>query len=63
MMLKYSFLCHVLEVNVVGYDYTGYGSSSGGGGGADAFKDLVPSERAVYGDIESVSWSGTRESE
>ena len=40
---RYKLLSSILQCNVVGYDYTGYGASSG-----------TPEERKTYNDIEAV---------
>lgn len=45
MYLLYRYLCISMEVNVVAYDYSGYGASNFTG---------LPTERQVYQDIENV---------
>ena len=46
-------LMHKLDINVVGYDYTGYGD-----GYEDS--DKITKEKEVYGDIEAVyTWITT----
>ena len=46
MFFMYAMICNACEVNVVGYDYTGYGASMDGG--------VAPTEKQTYRDIERV---------
>ena len=46
MFFMYAMICTACEVNVVGYDYTGYGASMDGG--------VAPTEKQTYRDIERV---------
>ena len=46
MLQLFAFLCHELDVNVVGYDYSGYGGSTDAEGG--------PLEAWTYSDITAV---------
>lgn len=46
-------LARVLRVNIMAYDYTGYGKSSSNGGGTGGGGGVPPSEQQCYADIES----------
>jgi len=46
VLVRYTLIALALRVNVVGYDYTGYGASIGEG--------VPPTEKQTYKDIERV---------